>query len=336
MKRTRPVLLYSPVFVLFSAFVFMTMLVQFDSPPRESIVLNEQSRRSFGGSYIRLSAGVTHYELIGASTAPLVCLVHGVGPAMYVWDRQVEPLLRQGFRVLRFDRYGTGLSDSPPGEYTWELFDNQLQELLDSLHISGPIALVGRSFGAQAALSFTTRYPWRVGALVLVSSGLPSPNRFASGQMPFSPFLVTSVRRYFGKKLMGRVLREMEPFMVDSAEYGYYRQLLFAELQYEGRERAVRSMVANRLLVAPDTLLAVAADSSRATAFIWGSNDFYATPKRMCSLRNSLAGCSFYEIAQASHTVNFTHFEQFNEALIDFLNRRYNITPKSAPRPKRR
>jgi pimeloyl-ACP methyl ester carboxylesterase len=330
MKRTGAASFYSPVFVLFSAFVLVTMLVQLDSPQRKYIALDEQTRSRFGGSYIRLSAGVTHYELIGTSTAPVVCLVHGVGPTMYVWDRQVEPLLRAGYRVLRFDRYGTGLSDNPSADYTWELFDHQLEELLDSLHISGPIALVGRSFGAQAALSFTTRSPWRVGALVLVSSGLPAPNRFASGQFPFSASLVCAARRYFGKQLMGRVLREMEPFMADSAEYGYYRQLMFAELLYEGSEEAVRSMVTNRLLVAPDTLLAVAVDSSRATAFIWGSKDFYAPPRRMVALRNRLSGCSFFEIANAAHTVNFTHHEQFNQLLIEFLKNRYKILQSSA------
>jgi pimeloyl-ACP methyl ester carboxylesterase len=49
-------------------------------------------------------------------------------------------LANAGYRVLRYDQYGRGLSDRPNIEYTADVYDRQLGELLDALHIGARAA----------------------------------------------------------------------------------------------------------------------------------------------------------------------------------------------------
>ena len=64
-------------------------------------------------SFIDLSVGKTHYELVGPETGRTVVLLHGGTIPMWTWDRQVPALVEAGFRVLRYDMCGRGYSDSP-------------------------------------------------------------------------------------------------------------------------------------------------------------------------------------------------------------------------------
>ena len=68
---------------------------------RENKVLDEATQQRLGGSYIRLSTGVTHYELDGPKDDHIVVLIHGATIPMWIWDPQVESLTKAGFeRVL--------------------------------------------------------------------------------------------------------------------------------------------------------------------------------------------------------------------------------------------
>src|SRR5271169_4886577 len=94
---------------------------------------------AYGGSYVSLGAGVTHFELAGPPDAPTVVLVHGFSVPYYIWDPTFDALTAAGFRVLRYDLFGRGWSDRPNARYDAEFFDQQLLQLLDALGIRGPV-----------------------------------------------------------------------------------------------------------------------------------------------------------------------------------------------------
>jgi 3-oxoadipate enol-lactonase/4-carboxymuconolactone decarboxylase len=58
-----------------------------------------------------------YYRLEGASTRPLLVLVHALGADHGMWDPQMPALLSR-FQVLRLDLRGHGASDVPEGDYT--------------------------------------------------------------------------------------------------------------------------------------------------------------------------------------------------------------------------
>lgn len=105
---------------------------------REDIVLDEAQRAEWGGTYQRLSDGVTHYRLDGPVDGPLVVLVHGGTIPIWTWDAQVPAFASAGYRVLTYDAFGRGYSDRPDVSYGRALYAGQLGELLDSLGLADP------------------------------------------------------------------------------------------------------------------------------------------------------------------------------------------------------
>lgn len=101
---------------------------------------------------------------------PLVFLHGGPGAgAMRAHARFYDP---RRYRIVLYDQRGVGKSypsaatqEGLVGNTTWHLVDD-LRKLADALGL-GPMVLSGGSWGSTLALSFASRYPERVRALLL-------------------------------------------------------------------------------------------------------------------------------------------------------------------------
>src|SRR5215471_8625837 len=71
----------------------------------ETRTLDDAARRSATGKFVRLSDGVTHYEVSGPDSGAPVVLVHGFSVPYYIWDSTAAALSSRGYRVLRYDEY---------------------------------------------------------------------------------------------------------------------------------------------------------------------------------------------------------------------------------------
>ncbi len=134
----------------------------------ETRSLDDAARRSAPGKFVRLVDGVTHYQVDGPDSGRAVVLAHGFSVPYYIWDSTATALAGAGYRVIRYDEYGRGLSDRPNVDYGDELYDRQLGELLDSLHVDGKVDLAGVSMGGYVIGMFTGRHPDRVRRSILV------------------------------------------------------------------------------------------------------------------------------------------------------------------------
>lgn len=89
------------------------------------------------------------------------------------WRGQVEALVGGGHPVVLWDHRGHGQSPAPENDGKWSL-DNVMTDLgaiADATTPEAPFVATGHSFGGLASLHFTSRFPERVRALVLVGSG---------------------------------------------------------------------------------------------------------------------------------------------------------------------
>jgi pimeloyl-ACP methyl ester carboxylesterase len=134
----------------------------------EKRTISDDARTQAAGSFVRLSQGVTHYELAGPDSGAPVVLAAAFSVPAYLSDSLFQGLADSGFRVLRFDYFGRGWSDRPDLSYDLDTFVRQLDELLDSLRISQPINLAGLSFGAAIVTEYTGKHPERVRSLIYV------------------------------------------------------------------------------------------------------------------------------------------------------------------------
>ncbi len=112
-----------------------------------------------------------HVETLGAG--PPVVLLHGLFVGnMATWYFTAAPILARTHRVVLFDLRGHGRSSRPASGYDVETMASDLAHVVAE-HTSGPVALVGHSFGGVVALHFALRHPERVTRLALVEAPLP-------------------------------------------------------------------------------------------------------------------------------------------------------------------
>ncbi len=100
--------------------------------------------------------------------------IHGWPLSGAMWEYQMVPLARSGFRCIAYDRRGFGHSDKPYGGYDYQTLGRDLAELIDHLNLTD-VTLVGFSMGGGEVAEYLARHNrnGRVTKAVLVSSVVP-------------------------------------------------------------------------------------------------------------------------------------------------------------------
>lgn len=122
------------------------------------------------GSWCEAAGVALRYRFDGAD-GPLLILVHEMGGMIESWDR-VVPLLRERFRILRFDMRGAGMSEKVREGIRVDQLADDLAALLDAVGASEKALVAGCAVGAAVAVSFAIRYPERCAGLVLMNPAL--------------------------------------------------------------------------------------------------------------------------------------------------------------------
>jgi 3-oxoadipate enol-lactonase len=107
----------------------------------------------------------THHVVDGPAGAPPVVLVHPLGVTHRLWDATAA-VLRDRYRVVRYDVRGHGASAIPPGPYSLAEMAEDARELLDALGL-GAVHVVGMSMGGCIGMALALAHPARVQSLVL-------------------------------------------------------------------------------------------------------------------------------------------------------------------------
>ena len=163
--------------------------------------LDAATRRTLRGSFVKLSDGVTHYELTGPDGGELVVLVGGLTIPLSYWDGLATRLHARGLRTLAYSAYGRGYSDRIRGRYDEALFVRQLAELTSALDPTPPRHVVGTSMGALVAMAYANLHPESVTTLTVVGpAGLGERPR--QQRLLRNDFVAGFVARRFGRKLL--------------------------------------------------------------------------------------------------------------------------------------
>ena len=102
-----------------------------------------------------------------------VVLIHGYPLSSRAWDKQVPVLLEDGHRVITYDRRGFGKSSQPASGYDYDTFAADLNILLEHLDLRDAV-LAGHSMGTGEVTRYLGRYgSARAAKGVLVSPILP-------------------------------------------------------------------------------------------------------------------------------------------------------------------
>lgn len=109
-----------------------------------------------------------YYEDQGAGQP--VVLIHGYPLDGHSWERQTRELLAQGYRVITYDRRGFGQSSKVNAGYDYDTFAADLNTVLETLDLRD-VVLVGFSMGTGELARYVARYGHeRVAKLAFLAS----------------------------------------------------------------------------------------------------------------------------------------------------------------------
>jgi pimeloyl-ACP methyl ester carboxylesterase len=291
-------------------------MYSFRSETRE---LDDEARRLTDGSYVRLSNGVTHYQLGNPAGDPTVVLVHGFSVPYYIFDPTFEFLARNGFRVLRYDLLGRGFSDRLDVRYDIDQFVRQLADLLDALNIIRPVCLVGLSMGGAITATLTARYPERVDRLVLID---PAGAR----NLFFSPLLKAVTMPGIGERLLdlagnGGIIRTIASDIYDRKLVEHFVQRYMVQVQYKGFRNAILSTVRNNVIGCCIETYRQVGSLGKPVLLIWGRHDTTVPLSHSSDLRAAMPGVDFHIIEDCSHIPHYEKPDETNALLLDFLRK---------------
>jgi 3-oxoadipate enol-lactonase len=115
-----------------------------------------------------------NYEIGGADGAPWLVFSNSLATNLHMWDRQAADL-KNSFRILRYDQRGHGLTEAPPGRYTFDTLIADVIALMDALGIKRA-HWCGVSMGCATGMGLVQKHPDRFDRMVLCDNpGRSSP-----------------------------------------------------------------------------------------------------------------------------------------------------------------
>lgn len=285
-----------------------------EDPPWEVNVLTDGLRQQAGGRYVGLSGGMTHYEVFGPDTGRVVVLVHGSTLPMWTWDRQVEVLAAAGFRVVRYDHFGRGFSDRPDGEYTIDVYRNQLRELLDFLKIKKPFAIVGISFGCAIIANYVARYPDAADRMVFVAPAV-EPFNEVTRLIATSSIGAAFVKNQLKKQVEGGVRSTLRKRGMPDR----YADMFIEQARIKGFQRSLLSFFKNAAKADYRPFYQKSGETMKNIMLIWGDDDKTVRKSQIQAFEIAIPGAHVHILQGIGHLAPFEATEQFNILLLSFL-----------------
>ncbi len=305
------------IVIIAAALAVLVLLLPFITGNLEEKELNNQVRNELELSFLELSDGVVHYDVSGPEDGVIVVLVHGNAAPLFSWDNNIEALTGAGFRVIRYDLYGFGFSDRPEVNYSRELYDRQLYELLYELNIEEPVKLVGTSQGGAIAVEFAANHPEKVKKLALLSpfiNELPMKTMIGLVRIPVIGDYIASVAfDHINLNYPDQVFADTESIPSEFTEK--YRE----QLVYKGFKRARLSNLRGDSLSDFTPRYEKVAETGIPVFLSWGTADMVILDNSIARIKRAVPDIKYHEIEGGGHLVHYENPENVNLVLTQFL-----------------
>jgi peroxiredoxin len=249
-----------------------------------------------------------------------VVLIHGYPLDGHSWEKQSAALLAAGYRVITYDRRGFGQSSQPTTGYDYDTFAADLKVVLDTLDLSD-VVLVGFSMGTGEVGRYLGTYGSRRVAKVAFLASL-------------EPFLLKTDDNPTGvpQEVFDGIIAT-----VTADRYAYFTQ--FYKDFYNTDETLGSRLSEEALRNSWNVAAGASWFASSAVVPTWltdfrGDLDkidvpaliLHGTADRILPIdatarlfHKAVPQATYVEIDNAPHGLLWTHAEEVNRALLDFL-----------------
>jgi pimeloyl-ACP methyl ester carboxylesterase len=281
------------------------------NPERDAI--DAAARRSAPGKFVRLTDGVTHYDVAGPDSGRAIVLVHGFSVPYYIWDSTAAALAAAGNRVIRYDEYGRGWSDRPSVIYNAELYERQLRDLLDSLHVQR-VDVAGVSMGGWVTATFVSRHPERVRTLTLVDPVTGIASR------PGGLFAVPLVGDYLWQTLaVPRMAQGQFGDLLRPERFPDWANRYRTQTRFRGFGHALLSTRRNIAGTDMDSVYRDVGATGVPTLLLWGIADQTVPFETNGSVRRAIPNAEFHSIEAAAHLPILEQAQHTDSLILAFL-----------------
>jgi len=243
-----------------------------------------------------------------------VVLIHGYPFNRSLWTEQVEAL-SSTCRVIAPDLRGFGESDAA-ATATMNEMAQDVAQLMDHLEIT-QAAIGGLSMGGYVALAFYKQFPSRVRALVLADTRAQADSEEAK-----------QTRAQQAKKAldegMAGIADSMLPKLLTPETVSKHPEIvkrvrdMMLKTKPEGAAAALRGMAERNDQT--DLLSKISVPS----LILVGAEDAITPVADSEKMHQAISGSHLVVLENAGHVSNLERTEQFNDALLEFLNESYN------------
>ncbi len=261
-----------------------------------------------------------------------VILIHGYPLSGASWEKQTAVLLAAGYRVITYDRRGFGKSSQPTSGYNYDTFAEDLHKLVTQLELRD-FALVGFSMGGGEVARYFGKYGSKGVSRAVFISGVP-------------PYLLKTPDNPEGvdgsvfEGIQKAVVADRYAFFTEFFKNFYNTDLLLGKRVSEQVVQASWNIAAGAsatasLACVPTWHEDFRQDLARVdvpTLVIHGDAD-RILPIGASGLRTAklIKNAHISVIKDGPHCITWTHADQVNSELLNFLGVRVGQRTASAP-----
>lgn len=273
--------------------------------------------------YFKSNAGDEMINLYyqDCGTGPPIVLIHGWPLSHRMWEYQINALTEAGYRCIAYDRRGFGESDKPWSGYDYDTMSGDLHELLVNLDIKDA-TIAGFSMGGGEVARYFGQFGSNRVAKTMLISAVP-PFLLKTDDNPDGGLEQEDVNE------MIQGVKDDRPAFLDGFGKGFVNWT-------ENNEAVSEQLLAYNHQIASfaspkatqDCITAFSETDFRndlkkidvPTLIVHGDADqivpFEVSGKRSHDL---IADSRLELLSDAPHGLNYTHTDQLNNLMIDFL-----------------
>ena len=259
---------------------------------------------------IVLNDAAINYNERGLPQGLPVVFIHGFPFSHEMWEPQMN-VMPNNIHAIAYDVRGHGVSDVGDGQFTIELFVDDLIALLDHLLIDKAV-LCGLSMGGYIALRTFEKHPDRVRGLILCDTKSEPDSNIAKIKRTDTMKAVKAVGvRVFAEDFVKAIFWE-KTFERNPSAIAFIKQIICANSQ--------RGICGTLLALAARTDTTPALSSIKIpTCIIVGEHDKLTPPSDAQTMHTMIAGSELHILPHAAHMSNLENVQEFNERLMTFL-----------------
>jgi pimeloyl-ACP methyl ester carboxylesterase len=264
-----------------------------------------------------------------------VVLIHGYPLSSASWEKQVPALVEAGYRVIAYDRRGFGKSSQPTTGYNYDIFAEDLHNLVTQLKLRD-FVLVGFSMGGGEVARYIGKYGSKNVSKTVIIGGIP-PFLLKTDDNPEG--VPASVFEGIQKAVAADRYAFFTEFFKNfyNADVHLGKRVSEQAIQANWNTAAIASGFAS-LACVPTWHEDFRKDVARIdvpTLVIHGDSDrivpISAAGQRTAQM---VKGAELVVIKDGPHNIAWTHAEEVNAALVKFLAKPSAKGQASAPKRK--